>query len=210
MAARFIPLGVACRFLFARRRDVKPERQTPMSGAPAPVEQPVQSPPAAAQNTESGQQQEQTIPYARFKEVNDQLAELRRKDQEREAKERAEVEKRAKEQGQYQELLETRTKELDDLKPKAEQADRYAQRLHARIDAEIKEWPKELKDLVPDTTTDPEAREAQVEKLRPLMTKLQATRSPGTPPGPSGSGAQTVPATTSADLVARKRASGIY
>lgn len=166
-----------------------------MSGAPAQTEQPVQSPPAAAQNTDSGQQQEQTIPYARFKEVNDALTELKRKDQERETKERAESEKRAKERGEWERIATERESEINALKPQVETATARQKALEETMAAQIKD---RIKALSPDAQKvfarlgdDVLVQFAALPEIEAIAAAA-TPRSPGTPAGPRGTGASTV------------------
>jgi hypothetical protein len=177
-----------------------------MSQAPAPEQRP-DTPPAEVTTTVTSQ--EQTIPYARFKEVNDALAELKRKDAEREAKERAETEKRAKEQGQYKELVEAKDRELGELKPQVESATARTKALEEVMEAQVKErakaLPDELRAMMPDG--DVLAQFAWLGKAEAAAAKLQIARSPGTPPGPRGSGAQSSPGAVDMEaLKAEKRA----
>lgn len=159
--------------------------------------------PAEALKTE--QPQEQTVPYSRFKEINEQLDKLRRKDAAREEADRKAAEQKAQEQGEWEKIAKQREAELSDLKPKAKRVESLEARLHERVDREIKDWPGEVKTLVPGTETDPVVREAQVEKLRPLVAKLADTQRRGTPPGPRGTGDVQSVTSTADDLKAHKR-----
>jgi flagellar biosynthesis GTPase FlhF len=160
-----------------------------MTQAPVSTEQPpVTTPPAAAQTTEPVA--ENTIPYTRFKEVNDQLAELKRKDQEREDKERKEAEKRAKESGQFKELVDQKDAELTALKPQLqtaqEQRDTYAAAMEEQMKARVKALPAELAAMLPEG--DVLARYKALGLAEAAAAKLSIARSPGTPAGPTGSG----------------------
>jgi len=179
-----------------------------MSQAPV-VETTVQVPPATAQNIEHPAVVEQTIPYARFKEVNDALAELRRKDAERETREKSAAEQRAKEQGQWEKLASDRETELATLKPQVETTTARAQALEEVMEKQIKErakaLPEELRAMMPDG--DVLAQFAWLGKAEIAAQKLVIQRSPGTPVGPSGIGVTAPPV---GDVVAQKRASADY
>lgn len=151
----------------------------------APIDQPAT--PAAEPST-TVQPQEQTVPYSRFKEINEQLAALKKDKDAREEADRKAAEQKAQEQGEWETIAKQRESEIGDLKPKAKRVETLEARLHERVDRETKDWPKEVKDLIPDAATDPIAREAQVEKLRPLVAKLTESRPNGTPRGPRGTG----------------------
>lgn len=80
--------------------------QNPPATPPAQPPSAPQTPPATPPNPPG------PVPYDRFKEVNDQLAELRRKDAEREAAAKAAHEKQLAEQNKWQELAQQREQEL--------------------------------------------------------------------------------------------------
>lgn len=107
------------------------------------------------------------IPYARFKEVNDQLQDLRHKEAQREAAEKAANDKRLADEKKWEELAATRDAEL-----KTERLQRL------RLEVALKKGlPPELAARLTGET--PEQLEKDAEALLPLL----KPRSPGVPPG---------------------------
>lgn len=184
-----------------------------MSNAPAETSvtttaQPA-PPPAEAQNTDTAR--EHMIPKSRFDEVNTALADLRRKEQEREQQARQETERRAKEQGQYKELVEAKERELGELKPRVEtlqeRVKSFETVMETQVKARLTALPEEIRAMLPQG--DVLAQFDWLAKAEAAAAKLARERSPGTPVGPRGTGA--MPALTpEADAVARKRASSDY
>lgn len=121
-----------------------------------------------------------------------------------EAQEKAEreaAEKKALEDGEFRKVIDAKETELSSLRPKAELAVELSTFVNETIDAEIKEWPDEVKTLVPDAA-DVQARAAEVKKLRPLAAKLSTA-----PPRP-GNGRDPKPAgalSPAAELEHKKR-----
>lgn len=106
--------------------------------------------------------------------VQARLAEEQRRADTKAEKERKQAEEqRAKEQGDWQRLAEQRGTELESLKGKAEAADTYAAKLNGLIEAEIAQWPEELRALDPGKDA-LDARLAWVEKSRALAQRLGA------------------------------------
>lgn len=81
--------------------------------------------------------------------------------------------KKAIEQGEFQRLYEAEQSKTAELAAKAEAAERYATRIHASIDAEIKEWPEEVVKGDPGKEN-VDARLKWVEDMRALATRLNA------------------------------------
>jgi DNA repair exonuclease SbcCD ATPase subunit len=114
----------------------------------------------------------------------------KQKKAEAKAKQAAE-EARLAEAGQFKELAaahETRVKELE---PIAQSYAKLAETINAQIDAETREWPKEVKALLASTDSAVEQRLEQMTKLRPLLEKLQAQakgQNPGNRPNPPPAG----------------------
>jgi hypothetical protein len=88
-----------------------------------------------------------------------------------------------KEQAKWKELAEQHEAKVKELEPltttQAERLTQFEQLIAKQLETEIKDWPKELKDLDPGKETDLLARMAWVEKSRPLAQKLAAV-----PPAP--------------------------
>lgn len=92
---------------------------------------------------------------------------------------KAELElKEQEEKGKFKELYEG-------MKPKAELADRLVTVLNDRIDTEIKDWPKEVKEADPGTD-DVEVRAEWVKRNRALADRLKTA--PEAPTTDAGSG----------------------
>ena len=97
-----------------------------------------------------------TVPYERFKEVNTQNAELKKRLAAIEAEERKRAdeakqaeEQRLSEQNEFKALYEKRTAELTALTPKAQQADELLALITEQNDARISELPEDLRTLIP-------------------------------------------------------------
>ena len=115
------------------------------------------------------------------KERQDQKA----AEQAREAQEKAKQEAALREQNQFKELAEQYGTEVQQLKPFQERYTALSTLLGDQIKAQVKDWPKEVKDLLPDNDTPIEDRYAQVQKLQAFVDKLQAQiRQPGHGPNP--------------------------
>jgi hypothetical protein len=107
---------------------------------------------------------------------------------EAEAKAKADAEAaRLKEQGQFKELADKHEAKVRELEPVATSYTKLAEQINAQIEAEIKDWPAEVKNLVPGADMPAEQRLEQMTKLRPLLEKLQTqakTQLPGNRPNP--------------------------
>jgi len=98
-------------------------------------------------------------------------------------------EARLKEQNQFKELAEKYGAKVQELEPVQERYTALSTLLGDQIKAQVKEWPKEVKDLLPDNDTPIEDRYAQVQKLQAFVDKLQAqARQPGHGPNPKPAG----------------------
>lgn len=135
------------------------------------------------------------------------VAELRRenaghrtKAKEAETAAAAAEEQRLASQQQWQELAESRQARLAELEPKSALADALTERIAARINAEIAEWPEEVKALLPKDAPVLEY-EAAVERARPLVAKL----TPQTPPA-AGNGPRPAPTGTAGQVTQQRQA----
>lgn len=117
--------------------------------------------------------------------VGERLAEQQRRDEKR----TADASKKSKDEalrqsGEWQALAEQRGQELAVLQSAAEQRDAYAGALNAVIEAQIADWPKEVKALDPgkDKLTE---RIAWVQSAKALAERLQqaAPKAPNTEGG---------------------------
>ena len=125
--------------------------------------------------------------------VQTRLSEEKRKQQEAiEAGKRKAEEERLKQQGEFEKIAAQRQEEIDKIKPKAEAADRYAERLNSIADGIVAAWPEEVKTLDPGSDN-LDLRLDWIEKSRPLAERLLALpKAPdtdagkGNHPAPSG------------------------
>lgn len=152
-------------------------------------------------------------------ELNAFLAEERRKLQQQQrdtdAKTKADAEAKAAEaNGEFQKLANQRQADLDRLTAERtteqEQLTAYRDEMERQVVERIRALPEELRTL--DPGGDALARFTWLGKAEAAAAKLtqaQQVRSPGTPPGPRG-GMIASAGTTSEEILARKRASGIY
>lgn len=80
----------------------------------------------------------------------------------------------AEKNGEFQKLYDAEKAKVEPLTQKAEKFDRLSVQFHKTIDAQIKDWPAELKAAVPGPEADVEARAAMVETLTPAASKWKA------------------------------------
>src|SRR6266704_5723985 len=202
-----------------------PPGQTPTTPPPTPGQTP---PPSQSQTTPASGQSQQTPITSLPPDIQDYIKRLRDEAEEAnklrkaEAKAKAEAEAaRLKEQGEFKALAEKHEARVKELEPIAESYTRLASTMNAQIDAEIKDWPPEVKSLVPPQeavlsngerrVTPVEERLEHMARLRPLLEKLQVQArgtQPGNSPNPRPSG-QT-PENVRDEYEKRLRASGRY
>jgi hypothetical protein len=124
------------------------------------------------------------------------------------AKQEAEDAARAA-QGEFQALAEQRQQRITALETEhattAERLTAYEAEMERQIKARLRALPEEIRAMAPEG--DALARYAWLEKAETAAAKLAATRTPGTPSGPRGTGAAGSVATNNDDLIAKKRAS---
>lgn len=138
---------------------------------------------AATQNTEQ-QPQEQTVPYSRFKEVNDRLKAIEQEAAARAAAQAAEDEKKLAQQQEWQKLYEARKAKVDELTPKAELADKLSEMVLAQYEAEIKDWPEQVRGMAPSDDASILAKLDWMNKAKPLAVELMADKTPTPGNGP--------------------------
>jgi hypothetical protein len=170
---------------------------TPPAGGQAPPQgdPPGQAPTTTPPQVGDGQSQQQSLSQEEMAKV---IADLRKenaahrnkaKEQERLAQE-AEAE-RLRQQGEYKALAEKHEARVKELEPIAESYTRLASTMNAQIEAEIKDWPTEVKSLVPGADVPVESRLEHMARMRPLLEKLQVQArgtQPGNSPNPRPSG----------------------
>lgn len=198
--------------------------QTPASGdnpgqTPTNTPPPGQTPPPPqGQTTASGPSQQQTPITSLPVDIQDYIGRLRaeaedaNKQRKAEAKAKQEAEAaRLKKQGEFEELAKQHEARVKELEPIQESYTRLSTTINAQIEAEIKDWPPEVKSLVPGPDIPVESRLEQVARLRPLLEKLQV-QARGTQPGnsPNPRPAQQTPEGAGNQYMQRLRATGKY
>ena len=155
-----------------------PPNQNPPGQTPPPT--PGQTPPAPPQKTALHE-----LPQ----DIQDLVRGLRREAKESrealEAKlktEEAATQARLKEQGEFQQLAEKHEARVKELEPIATRYSTLSEQVNAAIEAEIKDWPKEVTTFDPGKESPIESRLEWRNKSRPLIDKLQ-TNARGTLPG---------------------------
>jgi hypothetical protein len=101
-------------------------------------------------------------------------------------------ETRLEQERQFEQLAQTRQERIAELEPAAATAAKLTELIAAQINAEIANWPEEIKSLAPQEAN-AETMLAWVQSARPLAAKLQdpPTSAPGNgsrprPAGPAG------------------------
>lgn len=156
-----------------------------------PNSQPAAATPAEAQKPDN-QSQEQTVPYARFKEVNDKLKALEDAAKQAAANQQAAEEQRMQEQQQWRELAEERGKQLQGYKDKATDYDKLAALVGKQLETEINGWPEKVRNLFPAGEMPVLAKLEWAERFRPLAQEMAGEAAPT--PGNGRRPAPVVPA----------------
>jgi hypothetical protein len=173
-------------------------QQEPLHGGPKPA-----TPAAEPKNTDTPSQ-EQTVPYARFKEVNDRLKALE-DDNAKKAKAQAEAdEKRMAEQAQWQQLAEKRQAKVDELSTKGELADELTALVLKQYQAEIKDWPETVRAMAPGDDASILVKLEWMNKAKPLALELLKEKTPA-----AGNGRKPV-VTAQAHSQAKQKIEPIY
>jgi hypothetical protein len=126
------------------------------------------------------------------REAQERRLELEKRDREEQTKAKDEL--KAKEQ--WQTIAQQQEQEIAALKPKADAATTLNELLTARINAEIADWPEELKGTAPEGEVTALEMVKWVDKMRPLADRLKVATTPketpkpkgGNPPGPTPGG----------------------
>jgi hypothetical protein len=177
-----------------------------------------QQPSALAANSEAQATNETPNANTTLEDLQRQIAELRRenashrkskKDAE-EATQKAQADALA-EQGKYKELYEQQAAQISTLKPVQEQYSALAAQVASQIEAQIKDWPQEVKTFDPGSDAPIDQRLAWLEKSKPLIAKLQEQArgtNPGNGPNPPPSAG--TPETTRNKFMEQMRRSNKY
>lgn len=96
-------------------------------------------------------------------------------------------EQQLREQGKFEDLAKQYGARVQELEPYQQRYSTLASVISSQIDQEIKEWPDEVKKLVPDAKKPVEERFDMIQQLRPLVLKfvLQRAATPGSRPNPA-------------------------
>lgn len=171
------------------------DEQNPTPTAPVVPAQAPATPPAGALSTETPAP-EQTVPYARFKEINDKLKVIEEENTKKAKEQQAENEKKLAEQQEWQKLADSRKAKVDELTPKAELAEKLSAQMLEQYAAEIKEWPEQVRAMAPADDADVLVKLDWMKRAKPLAVELMADKLPvggngrrPLPTGPAGKGA---------------------
>jgi hypothetical protein len=122
-----------------------------------------------------------------IKRLRDEAEEAnKQKKAEARAKQQAE-EERLKQQGEFKQLAEQHAARVQELEPVATRYSQLSLLVASQIEAQIKDWPQEVKAFDPGNDAPVEERLAWIEKSRPLIEKLQQqarSSNPGNSPNP--------------------------
>jgi hypothetical protein len=157
-----------------------------------------QTPTVPLGQTPNGQPQQKTTLDNLPPDIQDYIKDLRkeaeasRKELDAKAKaDQAAEQQRLREQGEFKQLAEQSAARVKELEPIQERYTALSGLLADQIKAQVKDWPKEVKDLLPGDDTPIEVRYQQVQKLQTLATQLasqaqtqQRASLPGNKPGP--------------------------
>jgi hypothetical protein len=168
-----------------------PPGQAPGSSVPPPGQAPTQTPSQAGGDSQQQHSLSQDDVQRVIADLRKENAAHRKKAKEQEEQAQAAEQERLRQAGEYKQLAEQHEKRVKELEPVQESYTRLAEQINAQIAAEVKDWPTEVKSLVPDTNVPVESRLEQVAKLRPLIAQLtQQARgqAPGNRPNPPAQG----------------------
>ncbi|HEX3642869.1 MAG TPA: hypothetical protein VHV10_16410 [Ktedonobacteraceae bacterium] len=155
-------------------------------------------PQAGNSTPRAGNEPQTTVSLTIAEDLQRQIAELRaenakhrNKAKEQEQAAQAAEQQRLREQGEFKQLAEQSSARVKELEPVQERYTALSGLLADQIKAQIKDWPKEVRDLLPGDDTPIEVRYSQVQKLQTLATQLasqaqqqQRASLPGNKPGP--------------------------
>jgi hypothetical protein len=145
--------------------------------------------------------------------VSDRLRQAQKATEAKAIREKEEADSlRLKEQAEWEKLANQHEAKVKELAPQLEsltaERDKLREHLAASVAQETKDWPKEVKDLLPDTE-DVLLKLDAVARTRALAAKLVGTPPPagnGPNPRPAGAAGQT----GTQEIIEQKRSSGAY
>lgn len=144
------------------------------------------------QATESSPNQPSTDDLLKqISELRRENAQHRKRNQEQEAASKAEIERKLKEQGEYQKLAEQHEARVRELEPVHERYTTLSSLVNDQIKQEIKDWPATVKALDPGEDAPIEQRLAWRNKARAIVGDLQQqarATMPGNVPNPRPAG----------------------
>lgn len=142
-------------------------------------------------------------------ELRTENAKHRAKNKEQEASAQAAEQQRLKEQGEFKQLAEKHEARVKELEPTVERYTKLSDLVHEQIKAQVKDWPDEVKSLVPGKETPVEERLASLEKLKPLAERF-AQQQRGTQPGNSPNPKPSATVQSSDEIKNKMLGSGFY
>jgi DNA repair exonuclease SbcCD ATPase subunit len=196
----------------ANESNIDPPEQTlpgstPSGQTPTPQGQ---TPPAVQQKTSIDSLPSDIQDY--IKRLRDEAEEANKlRKAEAKAKQQAE-EARLKEQGEFKQLAEKHEARVKELEPISTRYTTLAELVSSQIEAQVKDWPAEVKTFDPGKDAPIEDRLAWINKSQPLIEKLQQqarAMTPGNAPGPRPAGGNSEQQAIE-ELRQRYRASGKY
>jgi len=127
-------------------------------------------------------------------DIQDYIKRLRKEADEANEKTRAEArakqlaeETRLKEQGEFKALAEKHEARVRELEPVSERYNQLSVLIAGQIEAQVKDWPAEVRAFDPGPDASVEQRLSWLEKSKPLIEKLQMqarAQQPGNAPNP--------------------------
>lgn len=173
------------------------QQTSPVPTPPVPAvqqqSQPNPNPPDVAQNTEA-QGQTQSIPYDRFKQVNDAKKVAEDKLKQYEDAERKRTEAEALKKGDFEKII-------SDLKPKAERATALEEALKGYLEAELNDVPASMRDLIPQGDVTTQIAWIKQAKAKGLFNRIPA---PNTDAGVTGDNKQALKLSDQEQMMAKK------
>lgn len=165
------------------------DNNAPTASQPAAETQP--NTPDVAQNTDSTQG---SIPYSRFKEVNDAKKTAEDKLRQYEEAERKRAEEEALKRGEFETVI-------NDLRPQAERATHLEEALRGYLEAELADVPQHMRDLVPQGDITSQLAWIKQAKAKGMFARQPA---PNTDAGATGDPKQSLKLSDAEQAMARK------
>ena len=134
--------------------------------------------PSAETKKADNPSQELMIPKHRYDEVSNRLKALEDERAAEKATREEEDSKKLAEQAEWQKLAENRKVKLDELKPKAELADKLTAMVAEQYESEIKGWPETVKAMAPNADADILVKLEWMRKAKPLALELMEEKAP--------------------------------